>query len=83
MRASGVGFGYSSGIFVGGWFSIYVQLMHQYLFKSFDTPTNVWFSTAVLLILGALLVGVGIYLGPETLGTKLTEEVEEGKVTPQ
>lgn len=83
MRASGVGFGYSSGIFIGGWFSIYVPLMHQYLFKSFDTPTNVWFSTAVLLILGALLVGVGIYLGPETLGTKLTEEVEEGKVTPQ
>ncbi|MQL56359.1 MFS transporter [Acidianus ambivalens] len=82
MRASGVGFGYSSGIFIGGWFSIYVPLMHQYLFKSLDTPTNVWFSTAVLLILGALLVGVGVYLGPETLGTRLTEEVEKSKVIP-
>gem|GEM_PF-6704452 len=41
-----------------------------------------WFSTAVLLILGALLVGLGVYLGPETLGTRLTEEVEESKVIP-
>ena len=75
MRASGVGFGYSSGIFIGGWFSIYVPLMHQYLFKSIDTPTNVWFSTAVLLMIGAVLIGVGQYIGPETVGTKLTEEV--------
>ena len=73
MRASGVGFGYSSGIFLGGWFSIYVPLMHQYLFKSIDTPTNIWFSTAVLLMIGAVLVGIGQYIGPETLGTKLTE----------
>ncbi|BCS92580.1 MFS transporter [Metallosphaera javensis (ex Sakai et al. 2022)] len=77
MRASGVGFGYSSGIFVGGWFSIYVELMHQYLFKGIDTPENVWFSTAVLLILGAILVGIGQYLGPETLGTRLTEEPQK------
>jgi len=75
MRASGVGFGYSSGIFIGGWFSIYVPLMHQYLFKSIDTPTNVWFSTAVLLMIGAVLVGIGMFLSPETLGTKLTEEI--------
>ncbi|WP_238699248.1 MFS transporter [Saccharolobus sp. E5-1-F] len=58
MRASGVGFGYSSGIFIGGWFSIYVPLMHNYLFKSIDTPSNVWFSTAVLLMIGALIVGI-------------------------
>ncbi|BFH73084.1 MFS transporter [Sulfurisphaera javensis] len=76
MRASGVGFGYSSGIFLGGWFSIYVPLMHEYLFKSIDTPTNVWFSTAVLLMIGAVLVGIGQYIGPETLGTKLVEETE-------
>ena len=77
MRASGVGFGYSSGIFLGGWFGIYVGLMHEYLFKSIDTPTNVWFSTAVLLMIGAILYGIGQYLGPETLGTKLTEEATE------
>ena len=81
MRASGVGFGYSSGIFIGGWFSIYVPLMHQYLFKSIDTPTNVWFSTAVLLMIGAVLVGIGQYIGPETLGTKLTEEVTAERAT--
>lgn len=77
MRASGVGFGYSSGIFIGGWFSIYVPLMHQYLFKSIDTPSNVWFSTAILLMIGAILVGIGQYLGPETLGTKLVEETQK------
>lgn len=77
MRSSGVGFGYSSGIFIGGWFSIYVPLMHQYLFKSIDTPTNVWFSTAVLLMIGAILVGIGQYIGPETLGRKLVEERAE------
>ncbi|MEM3351036.1 MAG: MFS transporter [Saccharolobus sp.] len=77
MRASGVGFGYSSGIFIGGWFSIYVPLMHNYLFKSIDTPTNIWFSTAVLLMIGAILVAVGQYLGPETLGTRLVEEAEK------
>ncbi|ARM75521.1 MFS transporter [Acidianus manzaensis] len=79
MRASGVGFGYSSGIFIGGWFSIYVPLMHNYLFKSIDTPTNIWFSTAVLLMIGAVLVGIGMLLGPETLGTKLIEENPEEK----
>jgi MHS family proline/betaine transporter-like MFS transporter len=73
MRASGVGFGYSSGIFLGGWFSIYVPLMHEYLFKSIDTSTNIWFSTAVLLLIGAIIVGIGQYLGPETVGTKLSE----------
>lgn len=76
MRASGVGFGYSSGIFLGGWFSIYVPLMHNYLFKGLDTPNNVWFSTVVLLMIGAILVGIGQYLGPETLGTRLVEETQ-------
>ncbi|KPV46592.1 MFS transporter [Acidiplasma aeolicum] len=74
MRSSGVGFGYSSGIFIGGWFSIYVPLMHDYLFKSIDTPTNIWFSTAMLLMIGAVIVGVGMYLSPETLGTEITDD---------
>jgi MFS family permease len=74
MRSSGVGFGYSSGIFIGGWFSIYVPLMHTYLFSSIDTPTNIWFSTAVLLMIGAVVVGIGQYIGPETKGTRLTPE---------
>ncbi|MEM3961644.1 MAG: MFS transporter, partial [Sulfolobales archaeon] len=54
-----------------------VPLMHNYLFKSIDTPTNIWFSTAVLLMIGAILVAVGQYLGPETLGTRLVEEAEK------
>ncbi|MDA8144222.1 MAG: MFS transporter [Thermoplasmatales archaeon] len=79
-RGSGVGFGYSSGIFIGGWFSIYVPLMHTYLFSSIDTATNIWFSTAVLLMIGAVIVGVGYMIGPETVGSSLSEE---GKlVTP-
>ncbi len=70
-RASGAGFGYSSGIFIGGWFSVYVPLMHTYLFGPIDTSTNVWFSTAVLMIIGAILMGLGFYKGPETVGTDL------------
>lgn len=76
-RASGVGFGYSSGIFIGGWFSIYIPLMHDHLFTSIDTPENIWFSTAVLLIIGALLIGIGFFLGPETVGTDLSAEIGE------
>lgn len=71
-RASGSGFGYSSGIFIGGWFSIYIPLMHTYLFGRIDSPTNVWFSTAVLLMIGALLTGIGFYKGPETVGANLS-----------
>ena len=73
-RGSGVGFGYSSGIFIGGWFSIYVPLMHTYLFTGIDTPQNIWFSTAVLLMIGAVIVGAGYLMGPETVGTSLSEE---------
>ncbi len=79
MRSSGVGFGYSSGIFIGGWFSIYVPLMHNYLFKSIDTVQNIWFSTAVLLMVGAVIIGLGMYMGPETLGTRLTPELDDVK----
>ncbi|BBD72792.1 hypothetical protein HS1genome_1181 [Sulfodiicoccus acidiphilus] len=50
--------------------------MHNYLFYSLDTPNNVWFSTAVLL-LGAVIVGIGMFISPETLGTKLAEEPEK------
>lgn len=73
-RASGSGFGYSSGIFIGGWFSIYIPLMHNYLFKGIDGATNVWFSTAVLLIIGAILILIGFHRGPETKGTSLASE---------
>lgn len=73
-RASGSGFGYSSGIFIGGWFSVYIPLMHTYLFGSIDSPTNVWFSTAVLLMIGAALTGIGFYKGPETAGISLSEQ---------
>lgn len=70
-RASGAGFGYSSGIFIGGWFSVYIPAMHNYLFGSIDTSTNVWFSTAVLMMVGAALTAVGFYRGPETVGIDL------------
>ncbi|EQB73952.1 MAG: hypothetical protein AMDU4_FER2C00035G0003 [Ferroplasma sp. Type II] len=80
MRSSGVGFGYSSGIFLGGWFSIYVPFMHNYFFKSIDTTTNIWFSTAILLVIGAIIVGIGMYLSPETLGTELIEDTTIKKI---
>lgn len=70
-RASGAGFGYSSGIFIGGWFSVYIPLMHTYLFTQIDTTTNVWFSTAFLMVIGGLLAALGFYKGPETAESSL------------
>jgi MFS family permease len=72
IRATGVGFGYASGYFLG-WYSIYVPAMHYYLFQSIDTPTNVWFSTAVMMMIGAVLFGIGYFIGPETAGKKIEE----------
>lgn len=74
IRATGVGFGYTSGYFIGAWYPIYIPAMHYVLFQGIDTPTNVWFSTAVMMIIGAVLFAVGYFVGPETAGKKIAEE---------
>jgi MHS family proline/betaine transporter-like MFS transporter len=68
-RASGVGFGFSSGLLIGGWYTFYTLGLH-YLFTGIE-GANIWLSTSVLLIIGATLVIIGYALGPETRGISL------------
>jgi MFS family permease len=72
-RASGVGFGYTTGYFIAAWYSLYVPALHSGL-QGIESPTNIWLSVAVLCMIGAAIFGFGYYLGPETVGKKLTEE---------
>lgn len=70
-RASGVGFGFSSGLFIGGWYTFYTLGLH-YIFGGIE-GANIWLSTSVLLIIGAILVLLGYALGPETKGVSLAK----------
>ncbi|MEM0485579.1 MAG: MFS transporter [Thermoplasmata archaeon] len=63
-RASGVGFGYSSGLFVSGWMPIFMMLLVG-PFKGIQ-GTNLWFTAAFFLLLASILYGIGAYIGPET-----------------
>jgi MFS family permease len=73
-RASGVGFGYSSGYFIGAWYSLFVPALHTYVLQGIEPATSIWLSEAVLMMIGAVIFGLGFYLGPETVGKKLAEE---------
>jgi MFS family permease len=71
VRGSGVGFGFNSGYILGAWFSLLVPALHGY-FTGIEAAT-VWFSTAVVVMMGAALFGTSFYLGPETIGRNLSE----------
>lgn len=68
-RASGVGFGYSSGIFISAWLPIYAIFLHPAFLKI--EGSNPWFTAAFFLIIGSILTTIGAYLGPETKGVDL------------
>lgn len=72
VRASGVGFGFSSGFFFGAWFGPYIGFLHSF-FSPIETATNVWLSVAVITMIGAMLIGIAMYFAPETSGTSLLE----------
>ena len=72
-RSSGVGFGFSSGVFFGAWFGIYAEFLHNHFFASIDKATNIWFSAAVVIIIGSALVGVAMYFAHETAGKDLSK----------
>lgn len=70
-RASGVGFGFSSGLIIGGWFTFYTTWLHD-LFKPIEGG-NIWLSSGVLLTIAVLMVLVAFYIGPETAGKSLAD----------
>jgi MFS family permease len=72
-RAVGLGFGYSSGALIGAWFSIYVWWAHKIPFIKGIEGNELWLSPAVILVIGAVLTFIGMYLGPETNGISLDD----------
>lgn len=68
-RGTGFGFGFSSGLFIGGLFSVWIGLLHQ-LTSAIEGP-NIWLSSGILASVGAALAVAGFALGPETLEREL------------
>ena len=73
-RASGAGMSYALGNLFGGVVVILVAPILHGLLAVVET-TNIWLTTSALCIVGSLIGLVGVYIGPETVWTKL-EEVE-------
>ncbi|GGI71987.1 MFS transporter [Vulcanisaeta souniana JCM 11219] len=70
-RASGVGFGYSLGLVIPAFTSVYIYYLHKaFLPIEGSIP---WFTVAIYFIISFVLFGIGAYLGPETKGVDLRE----------
>ncbi len=70
-RASGVGFGYSSGLFITAWMPLYSIPLYS-VFKPIE-GSNIWFTAAFFLILAGILYGIAAAIGPETKGIDLSQ----------
>jgi hypothetical protein len=68
-RGSGVGFGYSSGIFISAWMPLYSIPLYKVFYPIEDG--NIWFTAAFWLILAGIVYGIAAAIGPETIGTDL------------
>jgi MFS family permease len=71
-RASGVGFGYSSGALLGAWFGSYVWWAHQIPFISAIEKQDMWLSPAVVLTAGAVMTFASLLYSPETKDLELS-----------
>jgi len=72
-RATGVGFGYSSGAIIGAWFGVYVWWAHKIPFISGIEKQDMWLSPAVVLTVGAVMTAASLFFSPETRELKLDE----------
>ncbi len=64
-RGSGVGFGYSSGIFLS------TPIMPLLSIILYPILHSMWIIAAIMLIIGGTLSAIGAYIGPETKGVSL------------
>ncbi|MGB9809913.1 MAG: MFS transporter, partial [Caldanaerobacter sp.] len=72
-RSSGVGFGYSGGVFVGAWYSIYTWWVHCIpQIKAIEGEVQ-WLSPAIVGIIGAVMCLIAILFVPERKGIDLAE----------
>ena len=72
-RATGVGFGYSSGALIGAWFGVYVWWAHKIPFIAHIEKGDLWLSPAVILTVGALMTIASLSFSPETKNLHLDE----------
>jgi MFS family permease len=72
-RATGVGFGYSSGAIIGAWFGAYVWWAHKIPFIAQIEKQDLWLSPAVILTVGAVMTAISLLFSPETRSIKLDE----------
>ncbi len=72
-RATGVGFGYSSGAILGAWFGAYVWWAHKIPFIANIEKQDLWLSPAVILTIGALMTMGSLFFSPETKHLQLDE----------
>ncbi len=72
-RATGVGFGYSSGAIIGAWFGAYVWWAHKIPFIAQIEKQDLWLSPAVILTIGALMTIASLFFSPETKDLHLDE----------
>lgn len=77
-RASGVGFGYSSGALIAAWFGVYVWWAHSIPFIAAIEKQDLWLSPAVILTIGSIMTFASLLFSPETKDLHLDEvgEVE-------
>ena len=75
-RSVGVGFGYSSGTFIGAWFNVYIWLIHCVPAIKAIEGNQLWLSPGVLAIIGAILTLSSMLFSPETKGISLAEVKE-------
>jgi MFS family permease len=68
VRATGVGFGYSSGIFIGGFYPFFVSWL------SVATHSLLW-AIIILGVIGSALVAIAGAIGPETKDVDLAQLV--------
>ena len=71
-RSSGYAFGQLFGLFIAGFFTYYVDLLHKFM-APFE-GNNVWLSVSIVILIGAALFGTGIFLGPETKDVNIFDE---------
>jgi MFS family permease len=72
-RSSGVGFGYSGGVFVGAWYSIYTWWVHSIPQIQAIEGEVQWLSPAIVGIIGAVMCIIAILFVPERKGIDLAE----------
>ena len=72
-RASGLGFGFSSGTLIGAWFSAYAWWIHGIPFIKSIEREDMWLSPAVVLVVGAIMCFFAMLCSPETKDLDLSE----------